>query len=152
MRSLAFLLATALPLAAQNPPPRPAAPAGRHLAEALDLSPDQQTRLKAIRDKHQAALKADQEASRAQAEAFRTAMEDPKASEAQLRQAFDQMNARRFQALLDRRAQRQEMRAVLTPEQQAKADTLRAAFKDRMRARMAQRRQGWMDRQAPENN
>lgn len=150
MRPLAFLLAATLPLAAQNPPPRPAAPAGQHMAEVLGLSPDQQAELKAIREKHQAALKADHDATRAQAEAFHRAMQDPKASEAQLRQAFDQMNAQRFRALLDRRALRQEMRAVLTPDQQAKAEAMRAAFHDRMKARMAERRQRWMDRQGPD--
>jgi Spy/CpxP family protein refolding chaperone len=136
MRPLAFLLAAALPLAAQAPQPRPHGPGA----------------MEAIRDKHQAALEAGREASRAQAKAFHAAMENPKADEAQLRQAYDQMNGQRFQAMLEARAMRQEMRAVLTPDQQAKADAMRAQFKDRMKARMEQRREDWKDRPQPQNN
>jgi Spy/CpxP family protein refolding chaperone len=121
------------------------------MAAALDLTPDQQAKLKAIHEKYRDAAKADHVSSRAQAQAFRAAMEDPKSSEAQLRQAFDQMNAQRFQGLLQRRAMRQEMRAVLTPDQQAKADAMRAAFRDRVKARMEQRREDWKDRQPPQN-
>ena len=148
MRPLAILLAT-LPILAQAPPPRAHAPGAmaNHMAEALGLSPEQRTQMKAIREKHQVAMQADHEASRAQSEAFHAAMQDPKASESQLRQAYDQMNAQRFQALLEMRAMRQEMRAVLTPDQQVKADAMRAQFKDRMK----QRRERWMDRQPPQN-
>ena len=147
MRTLSFLLAASLPLLAQAPPPPPdGRPMAHHLAQALDLSPEQQTKMKAIREKHASALKADHEAARTQGEAFRAAMEDPKASEAQLRQAFDQMNAARFQTLLEGRAMRQEMRAVLTPEQQAKADAMRAGFRERAKARMEHRLQGMQDR------
>lgn len=153
MRPLAFLLAAALPLAAQAPPPpRAHAPGamGDHMAEALGLTPDQQSRMKAIREKYRDSGRAGHEAVRAQAQAFRAAMEDPKSTEAQLRQAFDQMNAQRFQALLQQRAMRQEMRAVLTPDQQAKADAMRAEFKDRMKARMEQRMKDWKSRQQPQ--
>ncbi|HET8901448.1 MAG TPA: Spy/CpxP family protein refolding chaperone [Holophagaceae bacterium] len=149
MRPLAFLLATALPLAAQTPPPRAHAPGamGEHMATALGLTPDQQSRMKAIRDKYRESGQAGHEAARTQAKAFRAAMEDPKTSEAQLRQAFDQMNAARFQSLLERRAMRQELRAVLTPDQQVKADAMRAEFRDRMKARMEARRAAWKSRQ-----
>ena len=140
MRSLAFLLTAALPLAAQAPPPCPHGP-GR-VAQALGLSPEQQAQMKAIREKHLEALKGDREASRAQFQAFRAAMENPKATESQLRTAFDQMNTQRFQFMLDRRAMRQEMRAVLTPEQQAKADAMKAAFRARMEERRAARMEG----------
>lgn len=151
MRPLAILLAT-LPILAQAPPPRAPVPGtmGEHMATALGLTPDQQTRMKAIRDKYRESGKAGHEAARAQAQAFRAAMEDPKTSEAQLRQAFDQMNAQRFQAMLQHRAMRQEMRAVLTPDQQAKADAMRAEFRDRMKARMEARRAAWKNRQ-PQN-
>ena len=150
MRSLAFLLAAALPLGAQASLPRPHSP-GR-MAQALGLSPEQQARMQAIREKHLDALKGGREASHAQFQSFRTAVEDPKVTEPQLRQAFDQMNAIRFQSLLDRRAMRLEMRAVLTPEQQAKADAMKAAFKARIKARMAERRAAWMNRQSLESN
>ena len=87
--------------------------------------------------------------------AFRASMQDPKAGEAQLRQAFDQMNAARFQSMLEGRAMRLEMRAILTPEQQAKADAMKAQFRERMQARMAQRRAAWQQRRQtpdPQNN
>lgn len=147
MRTLPLLLAASLPLLAQAPPPPPDGhPMARHLAQTLDLSPEQQTKMKAIHEKHAGALKADHEAARVQSEAFRAAMEDPKASEAQLRQAFDQMNAARFQTMLEGRAMHQEMRAVLTPEQQAKADAMRAEFRERAKARMEHRIQGMQER------
>ena len=150
MRALALLLIAALPLGAQAPGPRPGA--GR-MARLLGLSPDQQAEMKAIRGKHAAALKADHEAARAQAKAFRATMEDPKADPAHLRQAFDQMNGARFQAMLEGRAMRLEMRALLTPEQQAKADVLKADFKERMKARFAARHAGWQQRgQGPEES
>lgn len=136
MRSLTILL-IALPILAQAPPP--ASPADAPRANALGLSSEQQAQIKAIRQKHQDAFKADHEAARTQAKAFRAAMEDPKASEAQLRQAYDQMSARRFQGLLERRAMRQEVRAVLTPDQQAKVDAMKARFREHRRARMERR-------------
>lgn len=144
MRHLAILLA-ALPLLAQSPAapaPGPSVmdhPRAQRLAEALGLSPEQQAKLEAIRAQHAAALKADREAVQAQGRQLHGAMQDPAASEAQLRQAFDKMNEARFKALLDRRALRQEMRAVLTPDQQAKADALKAEFRERRRARMERR-------------
>ena len=138
MRPLAILLAASLPLLAQAPPPPPPM-GGHHLAEALGLSPEQQTKMKSIHEKHATAMKADHEAVRAQAQAFRAAMQDPKADPAQLRQAFDQMNAARFQMLLEGRAMRQEMRAVLTPDQQAKADAMKAEFRQRRHDRMERR-------------
>ena len=138
MRPLAILLAASLPLLAQAPPPPPPM-GGHHLAEALGLSPEQQTKMKSIHEKHATTMKADHEAVRAQAQAFRAAMQDPKADPAQLRQAFDQMNAARFQMLLEGRAMRQEMRAVLTPDQQAKADAMKAEFRQRRHDRMERR-------------
>lgn len=176
MRILAILLATTLPaltpagaqssapIPTQSPDPTPQDPAqglqtprhwgnkAAHLAQALDLSLEQQTKMSAIREKHSVAMKADREASRARFEAFHAVLENPKASDAQLRQAFDQLNANRFQSLLDRRAMRLEMRAVLTPEQQAKADAMKAAFKERMKARMEERRAAWAERQPLKNN
>ncbi|MBS1785555.1 MAG: Spy/CpxP family protein refolding chaperone [Acidobacteria bacterium] len=136
MRSLAILLAT-LPMLAQAPPP--VAPDAHPRANALGLSPEQQTQIQAIRQKHLSALKADHEAAQSQRQAFRVAMEDPNTSEAQLRQAFDQVNARKFQMLVERRAMRQEVRAVLTPDQRAKADAMKAQFRERHHARMERR-------------
>ena len=166
MRSLALLLAAALPLAAplsahaqteiygQAPQGRPDHPGFAPMAKLLDLSPEQQGQMKAIREKHQGALKADHEAARAQSQAFHAAMEDSKADPAQLRQAYDQMNAARFQALLEGRAMRAEMRAILTPDQQAKADAMKAQFRERMKARSEARRAAWRQRAqeaAPQN-
>lgn len=144
MRPLAILLAASLPLLAQAPPPPPPA-GGHHLAEALGLSPEQQTKMKSIHEKHAAAMKADRESLRTQAQAFHTAMKDPKADPAALRQAFDQVNGARFQMLMEARAMRQEMRAVLTPDQQAKADAMKAAFRARRHERM-ERRVQWMQK------
>ena len=156
MRSLALLLTAILPLGAQAPQPSPHGQGPNHMAKILDLSPEQQTQAKAIHEKHQAALKTDREAMRAQSKAFHAAMQDPKASEAQLRQAFDQMNAARFQSMLESRAMRLEMRAILTPDQQAKADAMKAQFQEHMKARMAAHRAAWQQHQSqtppPQNN
>ena len=158
MRPLALLIAAALPLAAHQAPAPAPVPQGpghaAHMAKLLDLSPEQQDQMKAIHEKHHAALKADHDAVRAQSQAFHAAMEDPKADPAQLRQAFDQMNAARFQTLLEGRAMRQEMRAILTPDQQAKADAMKAQFKERMQARFEAHRAAWKQRtqeNAPQN-
>lgn len=162
MRQLAILLA-ALPLLSQAPAapaPGPSAadhPRTQRLAEALGLSPEQQAKLEAIRAQHTAALKADREALQAEGRQLHGAMQDPAASETQLRQAFDRMNEARFKALMDRRALRQEMRAVLTPDQQAKADALKARFREERLARMERRvermqrrlQQDQPDRQTP---
>ena len=160
MRSPALLLTALLPLAAHaqagsvgQPPqagPRRHGPGPGSMAQVLGLSPDQQARVKAIRERHQDALRTDHETARAESQAFRAVMQDPKAGEPQLRQAFDQMNAARFQALLEGRAMRQEMRAVLTPDQLAKADALKARFRERHRARM-ERRMKAMQRQLDQN-
>ena len=156
MRALALLLTAILPLGAQMPAsPRGHGSGPNPMARILDLSPGQQTQAKAIREKHRGALKADRAAVRAQAEAFQAVMQDPKTGEAQLRQAFDQMNAARFQAMLEARAMHQEMRAILTPDQQAKADAMKAQFQERRKARMAARRAAWQQRhqaQDPQNN
>ncbi|HXC16527.1 MAG TPA: Spy/CpxP family protein refolding chaperone [Holophagaceae bacterium] len=147
MRPLAIVLTAILPLAAQTPAPGPQAPGAMptRVVTALDLTPEQQAQRKAIHGRYRDAARANHEAVRAQAQAFRAAMQDPKASEAQLRQAFDQMNSQRFQGLLQRRAMRQELRATLTPDQQAKADTMRAQFREHRRARMERRIQ-WMQK------
>ena len=150
MRPLAILFAAALPLAAQAPVPAPAPAPQTRAATVLGLTPEQQAQRKAIFEKYRDGARASHEAARAQTQAFRTAMEDPKASEAQLRQAFDQMNAQRFQAMIQHRAMRQEMRAVLTPDQQAKADTLKAQFRERRHARMERRIQ-WMQKRLDQN-
>lgn len=148
MRSLAVLLAATLNLGAQIPPPRAHSPGC--MAQVLGLSLEQQAQMKAIREKHQVVLRADREASRAQARAFRATLRNPEASEAQLRQGYDRMTTQRFRTLLDRRALRQELRAVLTPEQQAKADAMRAEFRKRVKARMEQRRAAWKEQEPPQ--
>jgi Spy/CpxP family protein refolding chaperone len=147
MRPLAIVLTAILPLAAQTPASAPQAPGAiqARVATALALTPEQQAQRKAIHEKYRDAFRANHEAARAQTQAFRAAMQDPKAGEAQLRQAFDQMNSQRFQGLLQLRAMRQELRATLTPDQQVKADAMRAQFNERRRARMERRIQ-WMQK------
>jgi Spy/CpxP family protein refolding chaperone len=145
MRSLAFLLAAALPLAAQAPAPAPGPAPQARAAMTLGLTPEQQAQRKTILGKYRDGARANHEAARAQSRAFRAAMQDPKISEAQLRQAFDRMNAARFQGMLQRRTMRQELRAVLTPDQQVKADAIRAQFREHRRARMERRIQ-WMQK------
>lgn len=116
MLALACLLSTALP--AQ---PRPEGPPPPFMLEELGLTEVQKQAIHGIFEKHRASgmerRKAAFEADRKLGEAAA----DLSTSTTRLRELHLEASEARFQALLDQRALMQEIDAVLTPEQQAKA-------------------------------
>ncbi|HEY3271573.1 MAG TPA: Spy/CpxP family protein refolding chaperone [Geothrix sp.] len=122
-RPLAILALAALPMLAQ-----PASgPRKARMARALNLTEAQRASIQAIREKHRPDLMARREAVRQAQAALRTALQDPATPETQLRALHDKASAARFDLLLAGRAVHQEMRAMLTPEQQARAAGLCAS-------------------------
>jgi len=122
MKAAALAILALLPLTAQAPAPKP----GR-LALLLDLSPDQQARLRALRATQREALApklaVQREARRALAQELRA----PDATEARIRALHARAAEAHLEVLLARRADRAALKAVLTPAQQEKAAALRAA-------------------------
>ena len=122
MKPLAAALLALLPLAAQEAGPAPAQ-AGR-VAKLLDLSPDQQARLKALRTAQRASLAPKVAASREARHALAQALRDPGTPEAQVRSLYQRAADARLEVLLTRRAGRAALKGVLTPAQQEKARLL----------------------------
>ncbi len=121
-RPFAILSFAVLPMLAQ---PAPGPREGR-MAKALNLTEAQRTSIQAIREKHRPSLVAHRDTARQAQAALRAALQDPVTSEAQLRVLHDQASAARFDLLLAGRVVHQEVQAVLTPEQRARAAELRA--------------------------
>lgn len=121
--TLALALA-ALPLASQEAQPRHRQ--AHRMDQALNLTEPQKTRIKAIRDKHQPDLLLRRQAAREARTALKAALQDATTPEANLRSLADKASAARFDLILARRTVRQEIQAVYTPEQRAKAAELRA--------------------------
>jgi len=111
------LALVALPLGAQG--------AG-HLAKALNLTPAQRTSLQTIREKHRPDLTQCRETAKLAHLALRSALQDATTPEATIRALHGQVSTANFNLLMARRSMRQEVLAVLTPEQRLKAAELRA--------------------------
>lgn len=100
-------------------------------AARLGLSDAQKASWKAIFDKHQASLAQKRQAAGAARQAFQEAYGRPGTDPDTLRQLHRAQADLAFEARLERRALRQELRAVLTPEQRERA----AFWEGRMEAR-----------------
>ena len=151
-RALLLVICSLLPLGAQTPAPRPASPVAgpraEKIAQELGLSQEQRQKLQAIRERKRAEFQAKAPELKAAHLALRQAMQDPKTTDTELRKRFNEASELRFQMLLAGRRSREEMRALLTPEQQAKAQQMRDQFRTRVRVRMRehlQRRLQGMD-------
>lgn len=140
-------------LMAQAPPPGPPRElprmlAGRmamragFMAKQLNLSAGQKTAMKTIAQKHKDEMKAKHQAQREARQAFQALMADPNSKTADIQAAHQVLSQRSLDTILAGRALRAEMRAVLTPEQQAKADQLRADFQAKHQERMMHLRKG----------
>ena len=125
-------LALALPALAQTAPApaAPAAPAmkdGMHdqmmarMADRLKLTEAQRASCKDIIAKHRPALMAKHKAAKEARRAFFQALQDSAATPDSLKTLNRAAADARLDALLEGRALRQELRAVLTPEQREKA-------------------------------
>jgi Spy/CpxP family protein refolding chaperone len=132
-----------LPLAAQPAPGRGPQAEGRQ--QALQLTEAQRTSIRAIREKRRPDLTARRDAMLHARIDLRSALRDPATPETRLRVLYDKASAARFELLLTQRALRQEVRAVLTPEQQARAAEMRHEGRAGMRRRQPQG-EDWMGR------
>lgn len=141
MRTPFLILMLATGLCAQNAPQTPNTPSPgasrREALKSLHLTEAQKGQIKSIRAKHKDALQAKRSASMEARQSFKAAMKDPKSSESDLRHLHAQAAEVRFNLALERRAMRQEVSAVLTPEQRERASELRGRMTERMHTRRA---------------
>lgn len=146
LRTLALLLAVAtLPMAAQGfrhgrGPGR--GPGFGPAFACLNLTDAQKASLKALHEKYRPTFEADRTAAFEAQKALRAATANPGTSDADLKAAFDKASTARFAMMQQRRALFQESLALLTPDQKAQFDKLRAERQQRMQERMKGRGQG----------
>ena len=124
----------ALPLTAQQGP-NPGRQ-GHRVAQALQLTDAQKTSIKAIRDKHHPDLVVRRDAAKAAQISLQAALRDATISEANLRALHGKASAARLELTLARRSVHQEIQAVFTPEQRAKAAELQAVAQVNRRERL----------------
>jgi len=91
------------------------------LDRALNLTDAQKTSVKEIRAKHREGAEARQKAAQDARKAFRDAFLKPETKVEDLKALHQAAADAQLAQLLDQRAQRQEIRAILTPEQREKA-------------------------------
>jgi Spy/CpxP family protein refolding chaperone len=91
------------------------------LDKALGLTDAQKTAIRDIRTKHQAAFEAGRKTAQDAHKAFAEALRKPETAPDELRKLHRAAADATFEQLLAHRAQRQEIRALLTPEQREKA-------------------------------
>jgi hypothetical protein len=103
----------------------------------LNLTDSQKQAIKAILDQHRPARTALRHALAAKTMALWEGSEDPSLSEAQLRTLQATESAARLQAVLEDRATFLEIHAVLSKDQQAKADRLRLKHQKEREAHQA---------------
>ena len=130
---LAALPLAALPLAAQ--PLSGQGPHAEKVARALNLTEAQKASIQSIREKHRPDMLLHHDTIQQAQATLRAALLEASTPEAQLRALHDKASAARFELMLARRSLRQEVQAVLTPEQRVKAAELRGMAQARMRER-----------------
>jgi Spy/CpxP family protein refolding chaperone len=106
-----------------RPPQGP--PQGMALLRFLDLTADQRQKVKAVLDQHRPAHLALHKALEEKAGALSDGLENPALSEVQLKALQAAESEARLQEVLEQRAEFLAVRALLSPEQQAKAERLR---------------------------
>ena len=85
----------------------------------LNLTEAQQTKVKAIHDRHAAALQAKLEATQAAHKMLREAMQNPATDTKALQALHEKAATAQFDLMLEHRAVHQEILPLLTPEQKA---------------------------------
>ena len=115
---------------------------GPMMMRGLDLTEAQRKSLKAIAAKHREATKGKHEAAMEAMKAFHEAMMDPSTPPEKLKALHEKASKAQFEVALGRRALMQESMAILTPEQKAKAEKLRAERPKDGRPRMPRRGEG----------
>lgn len=115
------MLALGVSLQAQGrgPGSGPGRGQGRGLL-ALNLTEAQQAQVKAIHERHQAEIQARQEAARSARTAMHQALAKEGTDAATLQALHQKVSAAQFDLMMARRAVRQEILPLLTPEQKAR--------------------------------
>ncbi|MEO7104354.1 MAG: Spy/CpxP family protein refolding chaperone [Gemmatimonadaceae bacterium] len=106
---------------------------GHNMMKDLNLTADQQSKVKAIRTKYAAQMKTARAASKPDMDAMKAAR--TRGDTAAMRSLRDKMRADMAPSMKLRQQQTAEMRAVLTPDQQKTFDAQQAKMKARMGAR-----------------
>ncbi|HEX9903256.1 MAG TPA: Spy/CpxP family protein refolding chaperone [Acidobacteriota bacterium] len=128
---LGFLLFALLPLAAQEEPgpvPVPREGAGPGPQKWLDLTPDQQTKLKEIKNLRQEAMKGFREQHTKMREELNTLMADPQADQKKVEGLIDEMAKLQAAHMKSSFKFRQDMEKILTPQQLEKLKKAKTAF------------------------
>ena len=133
-----LLALLALPLTAQTTAGR--GPRAERIALSLHLTGPQKASIQDIRAKHRPDLALRREAVQRAQTGLRTALRDTATPEAQLHALCDKAASARFELMLARRSVRQDIQAILTPEQRILAAELRGAAQERLRERRRQLR------------
>jgi Spy/CpxP family protein refolding chaperone len=108
-------------------------------AARLGLTAAQRTSWQAIVEKHRASLDQKRQAAFDARQAYWEAAGKPDTAPDTLRQLHRTLSDQAFEAQLERRALRQELHAVLTPEQRERAARMQGRMEGRMQGRMAAR-------------
>lgn len=119
----------AMPLLAQGPHPGRGPGMGHEFVrpfKGLNLTEAQKTSLKDVAEKHKAALKTKRDAVQEAHKTLQKAMVDPAAKEADLKVLHDSVSQAQFAMMLERRTMMLESEALLTPEQKAQWEKMRA--------------------------
>ncbi len=126
--ALVLALATifAAPLAAQGDHRGPGMGHGPMMMRGLDLTEAQKASLKTLGAARREAMKPKLEAAMTARKALHEAMMNPATPLDQLKALHEKASQAQFELALERRAMLQECLALLTPEQKAKAEKLRA--------------------------
>ena len=122
--ALGVTMLTAFAQQAPEVRPRPEAPRQKlqdRLDHALNLTDAQKASVKEIHARHQGALEAKRKAAGDTRRAFGEALRKGDTPAADLKKLHAAMADANLDLLLEHRAQRQEVHAVLTPEQREKA-------------------------------
>jgi Spy/CpxP family protein refolding chaperone len=106
----------------RGPESRPGRGMGRGFV-GLNLTEAQQAQVKAIHDRHQAAIQAKAEAADAARKAMHEAMASSATDTKTLKALHEKASAAQFDLLLEHRAVRQEILPLLTPEQKTQFET-----------------------------
>jgi len=127
--ALALGLAMVPGFAQDHAGPRPRREDSQHhfqdrMDRALNLTDAQKASVKEIRAKHKDALETRRKAAGDAREAFTEALRKPDTSVDELKKLHGAMASANLDLLLDHRQMRQEIRALLTPEQREKAAKL----------------------------
>jgi Spy/CpxP family protein refolding chaperone len=123
LRSILILTLAALPMLAQSGP-GPGLLAKR-IAKVLNLTDAQKASIQAIHEKHKPDMVLKRDTVKQARTALQAALAVPATPAAQLRPLYDAAAAARFDMMMAQRSVQQEVQAVLTPEQRAKAAELR---------------------------